>query len=156
MVWFPSGTCPDQSVASSRVHSQEARGMMQGLFCYSCTDTQRSCRKTVSLISLITASVPTGSPSHGGDVAVYVFDINQPSLPTPFYFVLVSASVFMALSTVFHSINSSDNSLLSDSVLPVLFLPCWPFHRQYLFMKVSFSPDVILSGWLGLKHQLTN
>ena len=28
----------------------------------------------------------------------------------------------------------------------------------YLFMKVSFSPspDVILCGWLGLKHQLTN
>ena len=23
-------------------------------------------------------------------------------------------------------------------------------------MKVSFSPDIVLSGWLGLKHQLTN
>ena len=31
-----------------------------------------------------------GPPSRGGDVAVYVFDINHPSLPTPFYFVLVS------------------------------------------------------------------
>ena len=30
-------------------------------------------------------------------------DINQPSLPTPFYSALVSASVFMALSTVFIS-----------------------------------------------------
>ena len=29
--------------------------------------------------------VPAGSPSRGGDVAVYVFDINQPSLPTPFF-----------------------------------------------------------------------
>ena len=38
--------------------------------------------------------VPTGSPSRGGDVAVYVKDINQPSLPTPFYTVLVSISVF--------------------------------------------------------------
>ena len=37
--------------------------------------------------------------------------------------------VFMALSTVFHSINSPDNSLLSHSVLWVLFLPCWAFHR---------------------------
>ena len=58
-------------------------------------------------------SVPAGSPSRGGDVAVYVCDINQPSLPTPFYFVLVSITVFMALSTVFHSINSPDKSPLS-------------------------------------------
>ena len=28
----------------------------------------------------------------GGDVALYVFDINQPSVPTPFYSVLVSRS----------------------------------------------------------------
>ena len=28
--------------------------------------------------------VPTGSSSRGGDVTVYVFNINQPSLPTPF------------------------------------------------------------------------
>ena len=26
----------------------------------------------------------------------------------------------------------------------------------YLFRKVSLSPDIILCGWLGLKHQLTN
>ena len=52
---------------------------------------------------------------------VYVEDINQPSLPAPFYFVLASVSVFMALSTVFHSINSPDNSPLSHSVLVVLF-----------------------------------
>ena len=56
---------------------------------------------------------PTGSPSGGGDVAVYVFVINQPGLPTPFYSVLVSISVFMALSTVFHFINSPDNSAFS-------------------------------------------
>ena len=56
-----------------------------------------------------------------------VFDINQPSLPTPFYSDLVSVSVFMALSTVFHSVNSPDNSPLSHSVLPVLFLPDWSF-----------------------------
>ena len=49
-------------------------------------------------------------------------DINQLSLPTPFYSVLVSISVFVALSTVFHSINSPDNSPFSDSVLPVFFL----------------------------------
>ena len=60
-----------------------------------------------------------GSPSRGGDVAVYVFDINQTSLPTPLYSVLVS----LALSTEFHSFNSPDNSPLSQSVLPVLYLP---------------------------------
>ena len=45
--------------------------------------------------------MPADSPSRGGDVAVYVFDINQPSLPAPFYSVLVSISVFMALSDYF-------------------------------------------------------
>ena len=64
--------------------------------------------------------------------------INQPSLPTPFYSVLVSASVFMALSTVFHSINSSDNSPLSDSVLPVLSMPYWSF-QLYIFLWKSPS-----------------
>ena len=64
--------------------------------------------------------VPAGSPSRGGDVAVDVFDTNQPSLPTPFYSVLVSVSVFMALSSVFHFINSPDNFLFSHSVLLVL------------------------------------
>ena len=66
--------------------------------------------------------VPADLPSRGGDVAVYVFDINQPSLPTPFYSVRLSISVFMAFSTVSYSINSA-NSALSHSVLPVLFLP---------------------------------
>ena len=27
---------------------------------------------------------------------------------------------------------------------------------MYIFMKVSLSPDIILCGWLGLKHQLPN
>ena len=45
--------------------------------------------------------------------------------------VLVSVSVFMALSTVFRSLNSPDNSPLSHSVLLVLFLPYWSF-RLYI------------------------
>ena len=64
-----------------------------------------------------------GSPSRGGDVTVYAFGINQPSLPTPFYSVLVSISVSLALSTEFDSMNSPDNFPFSDSVLPVLSLP---------------------------------
>ena len=63
-------------------------------------------------MSFLCNVVPTGSTAHGGDVAVYVLDINQPSLPTSFYSVLVSVSVFVALSTVFHSMNSPDNSPL--------------------------------------------
>ena len=39
-----------------------------------------------------------------------------------FYSVLVSVSVFIAIWTVFYFMHSSDNSPLSHSVLPVLFL----------------------------------
>ena len=66
--------------------------------------TGRASFHEVSLMeftSLVFTLSPLGSPSHGGDVAVYVFDINQPSLPTPFYSVLVPISVFMILSTYF-------------------------------------------------------
>ena len=68
---------------------------------------------------------PTGSPPHGGEVAVYVFDINQ---TCPLIFpVLVSISVFITLSAVLRTINSPDNSPLSHYLLRVLFLPYWPF-----------------------------
>ena len=86
--------------------------------------------------------VPAGSPSHGGDVAVYVFNISQPSLPTPFYSVLASISVFMALSNVFHSIYSPDNSAFlfrSSSLISALLV----LSTIYLSMKVFFSPDII-------------
>ena len=66
---------------------------------------------------------PKGSASRGGDVMADAFDTNQPSLPTPFYSVLVSISVFMALSTAFHSINSPDSCQFSHSVPLVLSLP---------------------------------
>ena len=71
-----------------------------------------SCPIKIYLVHIICLpDVSVGSPSSGGDATVYVKDINQPSLPTLFlYSVLVSISVFMALSTVFHSINSPDNS----------------------------------------------
>ena len=69
----------------------------------------------------------SGSLPRGGDVGGYVIDINQPSLPTPFYSVLVSVSVFMTISTVFHSVNFPENSPLYHSVPLVLLLPHWPF-----------------------------
>ena len=42
-------------------------------------------------------------------------------------------------------------SLCSPGLISALFA----LSTIYLFMKVSFSPDVILCGWLGLKRQLT-
>ena len=78
--------------------------------------------------SVVTLWLPTHAQLHlVGMLRLMFFDINQPSLPTPFYFVLVSISVFMTLSTVFQSMNSPDNSPLSRSVLPVSFLPYWSF-----------------------------
>ena len=63
----------------------------------------------------------------------FMSDINQPSLLTPFYSVLVSVSVFMAFSTVFHSINFLENATLFHSVLPVLFLLYWSFQLYISF-----------------------
>ena len=60
-----------------------------------------------------------------GDDAVDVFDINQPSLSTPFNSVLVSISVFTVPSTVLHPIKFPGKSPLSHFGLLVLFLPYW-------------------------------
>ena len=92
-------------------------------------------RALSTAFQFINYAVHTGSPSRVGDV-----DINQPSLPTPFYFVLVSVSVCMACSTVFHSINSHDNSPFSDSVLPVLSLPYWSFQLYISLRKYPSAP----------------
>ena len=69
---------------------------------------------------------------HDGDVIVYIPDLSQLSLPTPFYSVFVSVSVFMALSVVLHSIKSLNNSPLSLSVLPVLFCLIGPVNYIYM------------------------
>ena len=84
--------------------------------------------------------VPASSPSRDGNVAVYVFDRNQPNLPTPFYSILVSTSVFLSRSTVFYSINSPDNSPLSHSVLPVLILPYWSFQLYESLRHPWYNP----------------
>ena len=89
--------------------------------------------------------IPAGSPSCGGGVAVHVFDIKPTELAHSFLFCSCVYFCVMALSTVFHSINSPDKSPLSHSVLPVLFLPYRSFQQSF-FYKVSFSPDIILCG----------
>ena len=73
------------------------------------------------------SSNPPRAHRHVVGMLRFMSDVNQPSLATPFYSFLVSISVFMALSTVFHFINSHDNSSFSHSVLPVLSLPYWSF-----------------------------
>ena len=62
-------------------------------------------------------------------------------LARSFSSVLVSISVFMALSTVFYSINSPENSLFSHSALPVLSLPYWSFQ---LYVSLWKSPSALI------------
>ena len=109
------------------------------------------CERTcLHLGHFVSVFVPVGSPSRGGVVAAYVFDMDQPSLPAPFHSVLVSVSVFMALSTVFHSINSpSDDSPPFHSVLPVLFLPHWSFQLHIPLYESLLQPrlnPLLLTG----------
>ena len=77
---------------------------------------------------------------------VYAIDVDQPSLPTTFYSVLVSVSVFMVLSTVFSFLNFSRqlsaSALCSSGFISALLV----LSSIYLFMKVSLSPDIILCG----------
>ena len=68
-----------------------------------------------------------GLPSRGRDVVVCIKDVILVSFPIPFYSFLVYRSVFMALSAVFRSFNSPDNSPLSHSVLPGMILIYWSF-----------------------------
>ena len=70
--------------------------------------------------------VPAGSLHVVGMLRFVSFNINQPSLPTPFY-----------------------------SALGIYFCPNGLF-TCISFLKFFFSPDVIPSGCLGSKHQLTN
>ena len=66
-----------------------------------------------------------------------VLDLNQPSLLASSYSVLVSVSVFMALSIVFHSINSPDNSPLSHSVLSSPISALLVLSTIYLYESLS-------------------
>ena len=90
--------------------------------------------------------VPAGSPSRGRDFAVYDFDINQPSLPTPFYSVLV----YFGLSGPFNciSFHKFSRHLPAFSLCSSGLLSHWSLQLYIFFfiMKVSFSPDVILCG----------
>ena len=99
--------------------------------------------------------VPTGSPSHGGDVPVYVW-----YKPTQLaYFFLFCSCICFYLCGTFNCISFHRFSwqlytfqLCSSGLISALLV----LLTIYLFMKVSFSPGIIHCGWLGSKHQLTN
>ena len=77
-----------------------------------------------------------------------------------------TSNLFILFLCLFHSVYGPFNyisyhefsrqlsafSLCSSGLISAL-LVLWTI---YLFMEVSFSPDIIHCGWLGLKHQLTN
>ena len=82
--------------------------------------------------------VPTGSPSCGGDVKVCVFDINQPSLPTPFtlfLYLFLYCGPFTCIS--FHKFfrKLSVFSLYSPSLISALLV----LSTIYLCIKVSLN-----------------
>ena len=89
-------------------------------------------------------AVPAGSPSRGGDVKVYVFDINQPSLPTPFTLFLclfLSCGPFTCISVHKFSRQLSVFSLCSPGLISALLV----LSAIYLFLKVSLNPPK--GGW---------
>ena len=74
------------------------------------------------------------------------------SISVRFFFVLFFYGAFDCISFCKFSRQLSAFSLCSPGLNSALLV----LSTIHLFMKVSLSPDVILCGWLGLKHQLTN
>ena len=80
--------------------------------------------------------VPAGSPSRGGDVKVYVRDINQPSLPTPFtlflcLFLSYGPFTYISFQKFFRQL--SVFSLCSPSLISALLV----LSTIYLFLSRS-------------------
>ena len=90
--------------------------------------------------------VPAGSPSRGGDVTVYVRDINQPSFPPPFLFCsCVCFCLYSPFNCIsFHKFSQqlSAFSLCTSRLISALLV----LSTIYLLMEVSLSPDIIPCG----------
>ncbi len=85
-----------------------------------------------------TAVVPAGSPSRGGDVKVCVFDINQPSLPTPitlFLRLFLSYGPFTCISFHKFSRQLSVFALCSPSLISAFLV----LSAIYIFLNVSLN-----------------
>ena len=81
----------------------------------------------------------------------------------PFNSVLVSLFLCLFLYGPFNCISFHKFSRQTLCLLTLSFLFFFSFFSAlsilsaiHLFTKVSLSSDIILCGWLGLKHQLTN
>ena len=98
------------------------------------TSTCRCSGIDVSSNSSSSSTLPVvlaGSPSRRGDVAVYVFDINQASLPTPSYSVLVYFSLYGSFNcTSFHKcfLQLSAFSLCSSGLISALLVLSAVYH----------------------------
>ena len=97
-------------------------------------------------------SNPKGSSSRGGDAVVYV----NRACPL---FVLFCSCVYFCHYDSYNCISCrkfsrqlSVFSLFSSGLTSASLV----LSTIYLFMKVSYSPDIIRFGWLGWKHLLTN
>ena len=92
--------------------------------------------------------VPVGSPSRGGDVAVYVLDINQASLPTPFYsvlFLLFYYCVYFCLYASFNCISFHEISRQFSTFSLCTSRLIGPFNYISIHDSIS-SPDIMRSG----------
>ena len=153
MFWVQSTATDHIRAASSKANHCSAHASR---YCTwkSCDQTQRVANKGLKrggLLSLclLLLFVPAGLTSRGGAVVVYIFDITQASLPTPFSSVLVYFCLQGPFDcTSFQKFSRQLSHCSSNLISALLVLST----TLYLFMKVSFSPDIILCGCLGLKH----
>ena len=88
----------------------------------------------LSSSSSSSSPVPAGSPSRGEGVKVYVKDINQPSMPAPFYSVLVSVSLLWHFQLYF--IKFFRRLSVFSLCFSVLSLPYW-FFQLYVSLRKS-------------------
>ena len=100
--------------------------------------------------------VPTDWPSRGGDVAVFCLLRKPAKLVHSFLFCscvyFFRYGPFNCISFHKFSWKLSAFSFCSSGLISASMV----ISAIYLFMKLSLRPDIILCGWLGLKHQLTN
>ena len=112
------------------------------------------------IFSVVFHFVPINSLSHDGDVAVYGFFLDeQLSLPTPFFSVVSVSVDFVVVVVVvlpFQLYFIPWILLTTFCFLTLLFQSYLCLTGPVNYMKVSFSPNIILCGWLGLMHPLTN
>ena len=83
-------------------------------------------------------------------------DVNQSSLPTPFFILFLCLFLFLWPFQLYFISYIFPTILFSDPVLLVLSLPYWSFQLYTsLWKSASALTYIIPSGWLSLKPHLT-